>query len=103
MVDTMQLASREIVNYNIDELLQEAKKWMGLGRTAGVNLVLVIGRLWEIWDDDHGRFDEGVVMCKDVEIKIDDSYFKCNVDIYFEKNTDYENGRIRNCVKKPLF
>ncbi len=52
---------------------------------------------------DHGRFDEGVVVCSDVEIRIGNSYFRCYVDIYFEKNIDYENGRIRNCVKKPLF
>ena len=48
---------------------------------------------------NHDQFDEGSVTCSNVYIETEDGYdISCDIQLFFEKNTRYEYGKIRNCV-----
>lgn len=47
---------------------------------------------------EHIGFDEGVILCGDVEIETDDAEdLECSVEIFFERNNKYELGKVRSC------
>jgi hypothetical protein len=47
---------------------------------------------------EHAGFDEGVLHCGDVEMETEDSLdLQCSVEIFFERDSKYEHGKIKSC------
>ncbi len=48
---------------------------------------------------DHGGFEDGVVLCGNVEIETEDFVdLICSIEIFFERSSRYEHGKIKNCI-----
>ncbi len=49
---------------------------------------------------EHNGFDEGALLCGDVEIETEDMLdLQCSMEIFFERNTKYEQGKVKHCEK----